>query len=236
MSIQEQINVLLIEDDPMVQEVNKQFIQNVDGFHVIDTASDGVEGIRKIKKYKPELVILDIYMPKADGMELIYQIRHQKEEVDVIVITAANDRKTIRTMLQNGAIDYIIKPFKFDRIRQSLNNFRNYKRKLSDGSISQHQLDQMLFSKEHHPPFAEDAAETELPKGLNKSTLDLIEQFLLNQSSSKSAEEVAEGVGVARVTSRRYLEYLKEAGKIHLDVQYGGVGRPVNRYIMSKIK
>ncbi|NBI27780.1 response regulator [Chengkuizengella marina] len=230
----DQMSVLLIEDDPMVQEVNKQFIQKVEGYYVVDTANNGEEGLKKIKKYKPDLVVLDIFMPKVDGLELLYQIRAQKEEVDIIVITAANDKKTIRTMLQNGAIDYIIKPFKFDRIQQALHHFQAYKSKLSNESISQVQLDQVFFSKENSSSQQIVNNEIELPKGLNKSTLDLIEQYLYKQNSSKSAEEVAEGVGVARVTSRRYLEYLKAANKIELDVQYGGVGRPINRFIMKK--
>ncbi|NDI33258.1 response regulator [Chengkuizengella sediminis] len=231
-----QMSVLLIEDDPMVQEVNKQFIQKVEGFHVIDTANNGEDGLKKIKKYKPDLVILDVFMPKVDGLELLYQIRAQKEEVDVIVVTAANDKTTIRTMLQNGAIDYIIKPFKFDRIQQALHHFRSYKSKLINESISQLQLDQMFFSKEKISSSEQELNddEIELPKGLNKATLDLIEQYLYKQNNSKSAEEVAEGVGVARVTSRRYLEYLKAINKIELDVQYGGVGRPINRFIKKK--
>lgn len=53
------------------------------------------------------------------------------------------------------------------------------------------------------------------------------------ESVSKSAEEVATAVGIARVTARRYLDYLEKTGVIRLDVQYGSVGRPVNRYVMN---
>ncbi len=56
--------VLLIEDDPMVQEVNKDFITTVKGFTVCATAGNGEEGIKLIKEKQPDLVILDVYMPK----------------------------------------------------------------------------------------------------------------------------------------------------------------------------
>jgi two-component system, CitB family, response regulator DctR len=56
-----EIRVLLIEDDPMVQEVNKQFIERLPAFKIVDTASNGLEGLEKIRQSKPDLVILDIF-------------------------------------------------------------------------------------------------------------------------------------------------------------------------------
>jgi two-component system response regulator DctR len=225
------IRVLLIEDDPMVQEVNKQFIEKVEGYKVIDKASNGVEGFQKVKELNPDLVVLDIYMPKQDGIDMLYQIRKEKANVDVIVITAANDKHTIRTIRQNGAIDYIIKPFKFERIRQTLENYKQYWfQTASDDSISQKQLDHMLFIQESGEAVKE---KSELPKGLNEATLQQIIRYLIQQTEEKSAEEVAEGIGLARVTARRYLEYLYNIDRIELDVKYGGVGRPVNRYFMK---
>src|SRR3954454_4811733 len=108
------IQVLLIEDDPMVQEVNKQFIERLPQFQIIDTASNGLEVIEKIKGLHPDLVILDIFMPSLNGIDTIYEIRKEQLDVDVIIISAANDPITIRKMMQNGAFDYLIKPFKFD--------------------------------------------------------------------------------------------------------------------------
>lgn len=59
-----QIKVLLIEDDPMVQEVNKEFIMSVPGFQVAAVAGNGEQGIQLIKEIRPDLVVLDVYMPK----------------------------------------------------------------------------------------------------------------------------------------------------------------------------
>lgn len=226
------INVLLIEDDPMVQEVNRQFLEQIDGFQIIATANNGVEGIEKMKAYKPDLVLLDIFMPSLDGIETLLQIRKQQEDVDVIVITAANDQRTIRKMVHNGAIDYIIKPFKFERIKQALEKYRSYRMKLKDDSaLSQQQLDELFFQSEANN--VQPSKQEQLPKGLNETTLTQIISYLIIQSQPQSAEEVACGVGLARVTARRYLDYLKTTGDILLDIQYGGIGRPVNRYIMK---
>ena len=227
------IDVLLIEDDPMVQEVNRQFIERVDGFHVIGVAGNGEEGIELAKMLKPELIILDVYMPGASGLETLKLIRQEEINVEVIAITAANDRETIRTMLHHGARDYIIKPFKFDRLKQALQEFLHYKARLSgEGKLSQEELDRH-FS--HVQDETNDSITThQIPKGLNHQTMKQIILYIDKQAKPLSAEEAADGIGIARVTARRYLDYLQKSGKVQLDIQYGGVGRPLNRYSLLK--
>ena len=226
-----EFKVVLIEDDPMVQEVNKEFIKSVKGFQVIAIASNGEEGISFVKKLNPDLVILDIFMPKKDGIQALQEFRKQQLETDVIVVSAAKDRETIKLMLQNGAIDYIIKPFKLHRIQQALEKYRQYKMSLRDsGSISQEQLDLLLYSGRS------ERTTSNLPKGLNEFTLNEIVTYVKQQEEPRSAEDVARAIGIARVTARRYLDYLEKSGAIHLAVQYGGVGRPINRYVFHQMK
>lgn len=222
------IKVLLVEDDLMVQEVNKEFINRVDGFEVIGLAGNGIEGMEQIRRMSPDLVIIDLYMPMMDGLETLHLLREESHPVDVIVITAASDIHTVRQFIQQGAFDYIMKPFKFERIKQALENYRAFRnRLLDDGEISQRELDELLFQKE------QDEDLTSLPKGLNAVTLKKIISYLNQIDTSVSAEEVAEAVGAARVTVRRYLDYLEKSGKVQIDIQYGGIGRPMNRYRLS---
>ncbi|MFJ7678373.1 response regulator [Peribacillus sp. NPDC097197] len=227
-----QICVLLIEDDPMVQEVNKQFIERLSAFTVVDTANNGLEGLEKIKKLKPDLVILDIFMPNLNGVDTLYQIRKDQLDVDVIIISAANDQKTIRKMIQNGAFDYLIKPFKFERLQHTLEQYYAFRMEVEpDHSISQTQLDRLLFQNKSSP---KQTLKKDVPKGLNGSTLEQVTKFIKTQPGSLSAEDVADGIGIARVTARRYLEYLHDEEILQLDVQYGNIGRPVNRYRLNK--
>ncbi|CAG7615348.1 Transcriptional regulatory protein DcuR [Paenibacillus solanacearum] len=230
-------SVLLIEDDPMVQEVNRQFVERVEGFRIAGVAGSGTEGLELVRQVKPQLVILDIFMPLQDGIETLTQIRKEQLYVDVIVISAASDRRTIERMLQNGAFDYIIKPFKFERVKQALEHYRQMKEALgSEQTATQHELDRMLFggsrSSAATVPDVPVLPAAELPKGLQAVTLKQIMQYLLGQPHPLSAEEVAEGVGIARVTARRYLDYLEKSGQLRLDLQYG-VGRPVNKYMLT---
>lgn len=227
--------VVLIEDDPMVLEVNRQFVERVPGFEIIGTASNGIDGIEKVRDLKPDLVILDIYMPGQNGTELLQQIRNEQLNTDAIVITAASDIPTIQRMLHQGAVDYIMKPFKFERVREALENYRMMKSRLGkESTLSQVELDQLLHGNNGGEPIPESptfSVQMDLPKGLQALTMKQVMLFLMQQHKSLSAEEVAEGVGLARVTARRYLDFLEKSKQVKLDLEYGGIGRPINRYV-----
>lgn len=226
------IKVLLIEDDPMVQVVNREFIESVKGFRVVAVADNGEEGIALAKKMNPDLVLLDIYMPKKDGTKTLQEFRKHQLTSDVIVVSAAKDSETIKLMLQNGAMDYIIKPFKLQRIQQALEMYRAYRNRLdTTETVSQEQLDILLYSEK-----TSGTIKSNLPKGLNEFTLNEITTYIQSQNEPRSAEEVAGGIGIARVTARRYLDYLEKSNVVTLAVRYGGVGRPVNRYIYNRVE
>lgn len=231
----ELIRVVVIEDDPMVQEINTQFIERIPGFQVVGVAANGAEGVKLVQALAPDLVVMDVFMPVQDGFQALIDLRSTDQAVDVLVITAAKDKPTIQAMLRNGAVDYIIKPFQFDRIKQSLESYRLYRQQLAMGEeASQEEVDRLLFrrSQDHAGGTGGQSREMEpLPKGLHAVTLEQIERHLENEKQSLSAEEVAERVGIARVTARRYLDYLEKVGKVRLDISYGGIGRPTNRYM-----
>lgn len=221
------IQILLIEDDPMVQEVNRSFIERVPGFKVCAVASNGRVGLDKTKTLRPDLILLDTFMPEQNGIETLQSIRNEGLNVDVIIVTAAQDKETIVKMKRLGAFDYIIKPFKFERLKRALIQYKAYRVELSgEGLVEQDELDQLHVL----PAFASPKSLEELPKGLNQQTLQQIIQFLAKQSSPLSAEETAEGIGIARVTARRYLDYLQKNDQVKLIVEYGSIGRPINRY------
>ncbi|CAM5795651.1 response regulator [Brevibacillus borstelensis] len=247
MENQTAIRVVVIEDDPMVQEVNRQFIERVSPFKVEGVASNGGEGVQLVQELNPDLVIMDVFMPVQDGVRTLQELRASNQAVDVIVITAAKDKPTIQTMLRSGVVDYIIKPFTFERIKQALESYRLYRKQLeADGTVSQEEVDQLLFrtsiegrstdavSGVEGVSSGEAFREKDLPKGLHMDTLERIARQLRANKTPLSAEEVAERVGIARVTARRYLEFLEKSGRVKRDVSYGGVGLPTNRYVLAE--
>lgn len=228
-------SVLLIEDDPMVREVNRQFVERVEGFKVIGMCSNGEEGILKIIELKPDLVLMDIFMPEQDGVETLRKIRKESLPVDVITVTAANDMQTIQKILHLGVYDYIMKPFTYERVHQTLRNYTRFKR-MSEGAqdVSQKELDEMIHPIPEGVQKIESALNdiADLPKGFNRSTLEKVLNYIKQSEQGASADEVATNIGVARVTARRYLDFLEKQKLIKVDVHYGGIGRPINQYFI----
>lgn len=221
------IRTLIVEDDPMVAEVNRQFVESVASFTVVGSAATGAEALERIAELKPDLTLLDIYLPDTDGVAVLHEVRRRLLPTDVILITAAQDVPTIQDVIRLGAIDYIIKPFKFNRLKAALESYASMHARLVHhrGLVDQETIDRFTRGGARG-----DGRKENLPKGLHELTLKQIYIYLLRQEKSLSADEVAAGVGLARVTARRYLDYLQRVGKVGLELQYGSVGRPVNRY------
>lgn len=217
------IKTIIVEDDPMVMQVNRQYIEEIGGFDIVGTAETSHEALTLIRKINPHVVILDIYLPDLDGIQTLKEIRSSNIPTDVILVTAARDVDTIQNAFRYGAIDYIIKPFKFSRLKSALESYKLLHSKLHrKTSLDQDEIDDLAMNKTR--------LQETLPKGLNEVTLRQVLLFLLKNQEPLSAEDVAEGVGLARVTARRYLDYLEKSGKLILEAQYGSVGRPINRY------
>lgn len=215
--------VLIVEDDPMVADINKKFTEAVPGFVVAGTARNGRDALLLLEKEKPDLVILDVYMPEVDGISVLSMLRKSEIPVDVIMVTAAGDTETVARIMRQGVIDYIVKPFKFERYRAALESYLDFRKKLSHKStLSQSDLDSMLSVKTE--------SQQETPKNFHVQTMNSIVDFMLAHDDALSADEVAAGTGVSRVTARRYLEYLVTQGKLQMLLDYVAVGRPIHRF------
>lgn len=223
------IKVLIIEDDPMVAEVNSKFVNSVPGFQVCDTAGTAREGIEKAMSINPELALIDVFLPDQDGLSLLQELRRLRVNTDAILVTAAHDAETIQGAFRYGAVDFIVKPFKFKRLKMALESYSTMRQKLNS-LISFNQADIDRLKAGHYSDSAGESEIEDIPKGLNSITMKQVLLYMIKSPQAMSAEEVAEGLGLARVTARRYLEYLDEIGRVTVDQQYGSVGRPLKRY------
>lgn len=220
------IRVLIVEDDPMVAKFNTHYLEQIKGFKLIAVANSVDAALEIISKQEIDLILLDIFMPGRNGLELLSQIRKAGKNIDVIIVSAACDKENIKKSLSYGAIDYLIKPFDFERFNTALLTHRQRTNFLKEQeSFNQEQLDQFILKKE------QSIDSTELPKGLDKNTLMLVyDKILQVKDNTFSTEELANTVGISRVTIRKYLDFLNQIGVLEQEVAYGSVGRPVYRY------
>ena len=104
------MKILIIEDSEVTRLILKKCIENVIGFEVVGEAKNGIEGIRKYKELNPDLITLDISMPKMNGIDCIKAIIEYDKNAKALICSALSQRKVIDEALEAGAIDYINKP------------------------------------------------------------------------------------------------------------------------------
>jgi CitB family two-component system response regulator MalR len=227
------IRVLLVEDDPMVAELNRIYLERVGGFQTVASVRSAAEALDLLKICPVDLLLLDIFMPGKTGIELMEEIRRQALDVDVIFVTAARDTATINRALKLGAVDYLIKPFEFERLKQALERYGGTHRMFRGGqNLDQTELDQKLGR-----PSAQDRSAEALPKGLDRNTLGKVLGIIGARSEGPpgfTSEEIALLVGISRVSVRKYFEFLGTLKVLRMEPGYGTGGRPVHRYMLQK--
>jgi CitB family two-component system response regulator MalR len=226
------IRVMIVEDDPMVAEFNKRYLEKMDGFILAAMASSVDEAINIIEKKEIDLILLDIFMPGKQGLELLTYLRENEKETDAIIISAASDMERIKKALRFGAVDYLIKPFEFERFNIALTDYKEQTKFINTQKVlSQDVLDAQLLHRE------ERTLVEELPKGLTKDTLKQIWETIQELKNVPfSTEDVVKQVGISRVSIRKYLNFLKEVGILDVKVIYGTVGRPVYQHEFNPFK
>jgi two-component system CitB family response regulator len=232
------ISIVIAEDDHKIAEIQRRFIERIEGVEVVGIAHSTLEAQDMVEVLEPNLLLLDIHFPEGNGLQLLREIRSSQSATDVILITAAKDVSSLTEALHSGVFDYILKPLVFDRLKSALSNYREHTKKLvaletqNLNSLDQSTVDQLLprQNSSSNLPKA-----TSLPKGIDPLTLEKIRTLFANTSSGHTAEQMGELVGSSRTTARRYLEYLVSTSELIADVSYGSVGRPERLYLRNEI-
>lgn len=213
------IRVLVVDDDFMVARIHAGYVARVPGFTVAGLAHDGAAAIEAVAEHRPDLVLLDVYLPDMSGLEVLKALTG----VDVLVISAARDVATVREAMRGGAINYLIKPFTAAALTERLRQYAHTRRTLTaiGPEARQDDVDRLFGTPTTAAP---------LPKGLSPTTCRLVATTLREAGRDLSAAQTAQLAGLSRVSARRYLEYLCLAGRAELRPRYGSAGRPEHRY------
>jgi response regulator of citrate/malate metabolism len=141
-----------------------------------------------------------------------------------MVITAAKEADAVRGALRQGVVDYVLKPFGFDDLRERLERYAAQREALAQAQVrGQEDIDRVLARGGAGPAAA-------LPKGMSPQTAALVQSALRDADGTLSASETAEIVGISRVSARRYLEHFCGIGHAEVSLRYGSTGRPERRY------
>lgn len=226
----ETINVIIVEDDEDAANIYKHFTDQIDHFNVVATASSGSQALQLLKVMQPHLLLLDVFLPDMNGIDLLREIRKEYRGIDVIMITAANDTETVSEAIRGGAFGYLIKPIIIDKLIAALKQYDVVRGQLHQSqSVNQDNIDD-LFRSNNKVQSVASTRKVIYPKGIDKHTLKLVRSKIQNISESLSADEFSQIVGISYSTMRRYLEYLVSLEEMEVLILYGSVGRPERKY------
>ncbi|WP_294880784.1 response regulator [uncultured Lactobacillus sp.] len=227
------LTILIVEDDPMVSSINKQYLMRIikpENLTVYQTDT-AKKALAITKKINPNLILLDVYLPKTSGTELLEQFIQHNLHPNVIMLSAAKDSTNINMALKYGVLDYLLKPFSFKRFKEAIEHFLKYNEVLQkNNTVSQGELDHIFITQDMNNL----NDETGLPKGLSDFSLTKIETAITQLASEFSNQDVARQSKLSRITTKKYLDYLERTGKLSTKVHYLKVGRPIKIYKLNK--
>ncbi|MBB5321980.1 response regulator [Marinobacter oulmenensis] len=224
------IRLLIVEDDHKIAEIQRRFIERLNNLELCGIAHTLADARDLVDVMAPDLILLDVYFPDGNGLELLRELRATDSGSDVILITAAKEVETLRSALRGGVFDYILKPLVFERLQDAINRYREHLEKLATlNQLAQREVDALL---PRGGTEGETGNQERLPKGIDALTLDKVRDHIA-RGGQWSAEDMGMEMGASRTTARRYLEYLVGTGELTAEVSYGSVGRPERRYFLK---
>lgn len=144
---------LIVEDDPMVEFIHRNYLEKIGRFQEIYSADAVTDAEYLLQNKQVDLVLLDVHLKNGNGLDLLKEIRNSQQAIEVILITAANETQTIQHGLHLGVLDYLVKPFTYERFRQSIELFLKRQEALEQDSLAQETIDQIMVAKKSpsHP-------------------------------------------------------------------------------------
>jgi response regulator of citrate/malate metabolism len=219
------IRTLVVDDDFMAVSVHRQFVERVPGFEVVGDATTGREARDLVERLTPDLVLLDIYLPDENGIELMRRLRADAgPRVDVIAITSAKDVDVLRDAMQLGVVHYIVKPFTFTTFRERLESYALARQRLAELQHAEQRDIDRLYG------LLRTSSDASLPKGISPPTLSLVASLLRDSDEPLSTAELAARAGISHGVARRYLRFLSYSGAVDFTLRYGAAGRPEHLY------
>lgn len=219
------LRVVVVDDDYRLADLHSEVVRGVEGFQVCATAHTAAAAGNEVRQRRPDLLLLDLYLPDGCGLEVLRGLRADGVPVDAIVLTAAGDMARVRDAVRLGTLQYLIKPFSLPRLREHLIGYQRRQRHLQWTPASQGLVDrtfQLMRASAEQPE--------KRPEG-NPTVQSVLSALRIDDWLS--ANDIAERIGISVSTARRYLSRLVALGKIELSLQYGVAGRPTNLYRRS---
>ena len=195
----ETIRILITDDHAVVREGLRTLIGTEPGMEIVGEAADGIEAVQLACDLEPDVILLDMVMPRMGGLEAIHEIKRQCPEAHILVLTSFSDDEMVFPAIKAGALGYLLKNTTPDRLLIAIRDVHQGKPSMSSDIANK--LLRELQRTSDLPPTEEPLTEREM------DVLKLVAQGLTNQ-------EIAEKLVVGEGTVRTHVSNI--LSKLHL--------------------
>ena len=147
-----ELNIVIAEDNPLMLELLANILEEEDGFHVVGKADNGEDAYQMILEKKPDLVLLDVIMPKMDGITVLEKVRMEcgKHMPAVIMVTAAGNETVAAAAFRNGASYYILKPFNREVLLDKIHLVAKEHLRMKTACVVRERPEESYYNKEDY--------------------------------------------------------------------------------------
>lgn len=151
------MKVIIIDDEPLARSIVKEYLKGYPNTDVVQECSNGFEGVKAIGEYKPDLIFLDIQMPKINGFEMLELI----EQAPPVIFTTAFDEYAIKAF-ETHAVDYLLKPFDKDRFDKAMQKWMQQKQTSYSSQTIKTLLDSTVEKEQNHRIVVKDGSKIKI--------------------------------------------------------------------------
>ena len=238
--------VIIIDDEPLARSIVVEYLQSFPELTVAQVCSNGFEGVKAIQQYKPDLIILDIQMPKINGFEMLELI----ENPPAVIFATAFDEYAIKAF-EAHAIDYLLKPFNQDRFEKAIKKWKDQKNSSSEKQTKQLLDDVSLTAPQSERIVIKDGSKIKIIPIQDVHYLEAADDFVkvftkegyfLKNKTMSHFEQVLDTSQFVR-SHRSYIVNLQQITRIdpyekdnHVAILRSGAKVPVSRTGYPKLK
>lgn len=197
------IRILLVDDHSQVHLGISSVIDIFDDLELIGHASNGIEAVKQVQQQKPDVILMDVIMPKMDGIEATRQIHAIDAEIKILALSSYQDEDSIRDMLKAGAVGYVLKNSPVDDIAHTIRAAHSGK------SVFSNEVTQILLKSEPEKP--------PTPTGdfeLTPRELEVLRLLIKGQNNNQIASELTISLSTAKFHVSSILSKLNVSSRV----------------------